>query len=199
MPTLTNSKLSHRFFLFLWKGRYRDAIIFGLLFLIFFAVQNWTGSSVTVSEPNPDNLQTNLLAERTVPVERVVDGDTFAYLNNGEEQKVRLLGVNTPETVDPRRTVECFGKEASAIAKEMLTGKSVRLVTDPTANSRDRYNRELRYVYLPDGTFLNRWLIENGYAQATPEYAFSFKQEFVNLEKEARMSEKGLWNPQACN
>jgi len=195
-PTLTSTKLGNRLFLLLWRGRYRDLVIFSLLFLFFYAAQTWSTPAAPVTTTD---VQTNLLAERTVPVKRVVDGDTFAYLKNGVEMKVRLLGINTPETVDPRKPVECFGKEASDEAKSLLSGRSVRLVTDPTANNRDMYGRELRYVYLPDGTFVNRFLVENGYAQATPDYVFQYKELFVNLEKEARIAEKGLWNPQACN
>lgn len=131
-------------------------------------------------------------------VVRVVDGDTFVYLSGDEEKTVRLLGVNTPETKDPRKPVQCFGIEASNEARRLLSGNNVRLVTDKIGDSIDKYGRELRYVYLSDGTMLNEHLVAEGFAHATPEYSFSQKDHFVNLENEARMTKKGLWDPEIC-
>ncbi len=195
MTNPPNSKLTNRLFFLLWRGKYRDFVIFGILFIILLSFQSWTEKE----DVSAEHLQSNSLVEITVPVERVVDGDTFAYLQNGEEIKVRMVGTDTPETLDPRQPVQCFGKEASEMTRQLIEGRSVRLVMDSKGETRDRYGRELRYVYLEDGTMVNRYLIENGYAHSTPEYSFTYKQDFQNLENEARIAQRGLWNPQTCN
>ena len=101
---------------------------------------------------------------------RVVDGDTLRLRVDGRDEPVRLIGINTPESVDPRRPVECLGKEASAKAAELLRGaQTVEVEADPTQDTRDAYARLLLYVWLPDGRLLNRELIANGYAH---EYTF---------------------------
>src|SRR5689334_10458762 len=72
-------------------------------------------------------------------VVKVVDGDTIDVSQGTTKYKIRIIGINTPETVDPRRPVQCFGKEASAKAKEILTNQSVRLESDPTQSDKDKY------------------------------------------------------------
>lgn len=130
-------------------------------------------------------------------VTRIVDGDTIETLATG---KIRLIGVDTPETVDPRKTVQCFGKEASDKAREMLSGKNVRLEKDPTQGDKDIYNRALRYVYLEDGTLFNKWLVENGYAhEYTYIIPYKYQQDFKNAEKSARENNRGFWAPESCN
>ena len=129
---------------------------------------------------------------------RTVDGDTLDVIVDGEEEKVRLLGINTPESVDPRRAVECFGKEASHQMDMLTTGQKVTLVSDFTNDNRDKYQRLLRYVYKEDGTFVNAWMVEKGYAFAYLSFPFVHKKEFVVLEKKARNSELGLWNSDVC-
>lgn len=142
--------------------------------------------------------QTNLINNGYFQVERVVDGDTFVYLDQGVQKTVRLLGVDTPETKDPRKPVQCYGQEASDETKMLIEGKIVRLEADPQAQNLDKYQRDLRYVYLPDGAMLNRILVAEGFAFATPEYPFGLKEEFVNLEKEANIERKGMWNTTVC-
>jgi micrococcal nuclease len=135
-----------------------------------------------------------------VSVVKVVDGDTITVLVDGERQTVRLIGINTPETVDPRRPVECFGKEASVRAKELLRGKSVRLTADPTQADRDRYNRLLRYVYLEDGMLFNQVMIEEGYAyEYTYERPYQYQMAFKEAQKRAQEQMKGLWDSKTCN
>lgn len=125
-----------------------------------------------------------------ITVTRVVDGDTIV-LEDG--QKVRLIGVDTPETVDPRKPVQFFGKEASAFTRAELEGKRVRLEYDWERT--DKYGRTLAYVYLEDGTLFNAKLIASGYAHAYTKYPF--KQEFMDLfrqlERDARENGRGLW------
>lgn len=119
---------------------------------------------------------------------RVIDGDTIE-LDGGE--RVRLIGVDTPETVDPRRPVQYFGKEASAFTRRMVEGKDVRLEQDQ--ETRDQYGRTLAYVYLPDGTFLNAEIIREGYGHAYVRFPFRYERQFVELEREAREKGRGLW------
>lgn len=132
-------------------------------------------------------------------VTRVVDGDTFEVIENGKPEKVRMIGMDTPETVDPRRPVQCFGKEASAQLKKLLTDQHVRLESDPTNQDRDKYQRLLRYVYLDDGTDVNAKMISDGYAFAYIQFPFERRDEFVRLQAEARAAKRGLWSPDTCN
>jgi micrococcal nuclease len=121
-------------------------------------------------------------------VSRVIDGDTIE-LQNGE--KVRYIGIDTPETIDPRKVVQCFGKEASAKNKELVEGKEVRLEKD--ISERDKYGRLLRYVYVGD-VFVNEKLVAEGYAHAftyPPDVKFS--QLFLEKERLARENKLGLW------
>ena len=119
---------------------------------------------------------------------RVVDGDTIVVEGIG---KVRLIGVDTPETVHPRKPVEYFGKEASNFTKRMVGEKKVRLEYD--WQRKDKYNRTLAYVYLEDGTFLNAEIIKQGYGQAYTKYPFKYLDQFRKYEKEARENKRGLW------
>ena len=121
-------------------------------------------------------------------VVRVIDGDTLE-LDGGE--RVRLIGVNTPESVDPRRPVEYFGKEASAFTRRLAEGKRARLEYD--YERRDRYRRTLAYVHLEDGTFLNAEIIRQGYGQAYTRFPFRYADQFRAYEREARENGRGLW------
>lgn len=123
---------------------------------------------------------------------RVVDGDTIVVDIEGKQEKVRLIGVDTPETVHPSKPVEYFGKEASAFTKNMVEGKRVRLEYD--WQKRDKYGRLLAYIYLEDGTFLNAEIIKRGYGFAYTKYPFKYLEDFRQYEKEARENLIGLWS-----
>lgn len=140
-------------------------------------------------------------AQRFYQVARVVDGDTVKVTIDGKIETIRLIGIDTPETVDPRKPVQCFGKEASDKAKELLNGKKVALETDSTQGDRDKYGRLLRYVLLEDGTSFNKLMIAEGYAH---EYTYNsnpykYQKEYRAAEKEARENERGLWSGKSCN
>lgn len=125
-------------------------------------------------------------------VTRIVDGDTI-QIETG--QKVRYIGMNTPESVDPRKPVECFGKEASEKNKELVLNKKVYLIKD--VSETDKYGRLLRYVYLEDGTFINSELVKQGYASVMtvpPDVKYSAL--FLDFQKQAKDSKLGLWS--AC-
>ena len=103
------------------------------------------------------------------------------------------------ETVDPRRPVECFGKEASARAHELLDGEHVYLEYDPTQGKTDRYGRVLAYVWLPDGTLVNEAMIADGYAyEYTYDVPYRYRDRFDTAEAEARDDERGLWAAGVC-
>lgn len=145
--------------------------------------------------PNPQTLSSEAMYE----VVKVVDGDTVDVFIDGKVERLRLIGINTPETVDPRKVVECFGLEASNKAKAQLTGKKVLLEGDSSQDERDKYNRLLRYVFLEDGTNFNLMMIQEGYAYeytyAVPyKYQSQFKEAQINASKE----KKGLWGD-LCN
>lgn len=133
-------------------------------------------------------------------VVKVVDGDTIDVSIDGKTERIRLIGINTPETVDPRKSVECFGKEASDKAKSILSGKKVYLEADVTQGERDKYNRLLRYVFLEDNTNFNLQMIKDGYAyEYTYEVPYKYQLEFKAAQKYAQENLKGLWSPDTCN
>lgn len=129
-----------------------------------------------------------LLFASDLKVSRVVDGDTIK-LSNGET--VRLIGVDTPETVHPKKPVQYFGKEASAFTKRVATGKGATLEYDHQL--RDKYGRLLAYVHLSDGTDLNAEIVRQGYGFAYVKYPFKRMEEFRALERDAREHSRGLW------
>jgi micrococcal nuclease len=130
-------------------------------------------------------------------VERVVDGDTLVVDTDGVSERVRLIGINTPESVDRNRPVMCFGKEASKHLADLLpAGTPVRLERD--VEPRDRYDRLLAYVYrAADGEFVNLTMVTDGYAQ---QYTFppniTHTEQFGSAERAAREAGTGLWS--AC-
>lgn len=133
-------------------------------------------------------------------VAEVVDGDTIKVRIDNQIKTVRLLGINTPETVDPRKPVECFGKEASEYTKSLLTNRQVQLKGDETQDDTDKYGRLLRYVFLADETFINKTLIAQGYAhEYTYQIPYQYQKEFKELEKVVRENQIGLWSPETCN
>jgi micrococcal nuclease len=126
--------------------------------------------------------------ENTSIVSRVVDGDTIEL---GTGERVRYIGIDTPETVDPRKEVQCFGKEASVKNKELVEGKEVRLVKD--VSDKDKYGRLLRYVYVGD-VFVNEKLVSEGYARvATYPPDVAYAERFIEAERVARENKLGLW------
>jgi micrococcal nuclease len=127
-------------------------------------------------------------------VVRVIDGDTIAVVIDGLEYRVRYIGIDTPETVDPRLPVECFGREASQRNRELLEGKTVELEKD--VSETDQYDRLLRYVWV-DGEMVNATLVREGYAVAVT-YApdVKYQELLLELQRQARAEGQGLWS--AC-
>jgi micrococcal nuclease len=125
-------------------------------------------------------------------VQRVSDGDTFVATVKGRRERIRVIGVDTPESVSPNQPDEPYGEEASDFAKHHLDGETVRLAGD--AEPRDRYGRILAYVWLEDGTFWNALLVAEGYAQQlTVPPNVTYERLFRRLVGEARQEDRGLW------
>ncbi len=171
-----------------------------LLFLILFALitacslpAEPTSTSVDYP-PLPDNLTPARFA-------RVVDGDTIIVRINGVQERVRLIGIDTPESADPRRPVQCFGREAAEHARQLLNGATtVWLEEDPSQDSRDRFGRLLRYVWLEDGRMINLEQIAQGFAyEYTYDVPYRYQAIFKAAEQEARAAQRGLWSPETCN
>lgn len=132
-------------------------------------------------------------------VTRVVDGDTLDVVIDGQVERVRLIGVDTPETVDPRKKVQCFGAEASAELKRLVEQQIVSLEFDDSQGRSDKYGRELAYVFLSDGTNVNETLLRNGFAyEYTYSKAYKYQNLFQNAEQVARDTESGLWSSETC-
>lgn len=171
-------------------------LIFGFLVIIFSSPKNRISLKSTPAQNQPQVISASdssqLLPDidnlTAVKVSRVVDGDTIE-LENG--QRVRYIGIDTPETVDPRKPVQCFGKEASNKNKELVEGKTVRLEKD--VSETDKYGRLLRYVYVED-TFVNDFLIRQGFAHtSTFPPDVKYQNQFLKSESQARIDNSGLW------
>lgn len=150
-----------------------------------------TSSLPTITGPSADDLYL---------VSKVIDGDTIEVERAGVKDKVRLIGINTPETVDPRRKVECFGREASNYAKQILSNQEVHLVFDESQEQRDKYGRLLAYIYLSDNSLFNLHMISAGYAyEYTYKIPYLHQAEFKASEAQAKSKQLGLWSLTTCS
>lgn len=124
-----------------------------------------------------------------------VDGDTIAVDMNGSSETIRFIGVDTPETHKPNTPVQCYGPAAAAYTQNRIksAGGKVRLVSDSLSTNRDRYNRLLCYVYLPDGTNLDQELVSKGYAFTYVSFPFSRSVAFSAAQASAQKQQFGLW------
>lgn len=124
----------------------------------------------------------------------IVDGDTIKVWIDGKREKVRLIGVDTPETVKPGYGVACFGKQASSKMQSLVQSKQVRLQADPSQGNLDKYGRLLRYVFLPDGTDVAQALIAGGYGREyTYDTAYLYRSSFLAAQSNAQAKKLGLW------
>ena len=142
-------------------------------------------------------------AEYTGKITWIYDGDTLEVKDIG---RVRLLGIDTPESRNSYRDkfykkryglkskkLRKIARQATKFSIKHSKGLRVRLVTDKNSDKRDKHDRLLAYVYLPDGTMLNRQLLKNGLATVFRSFDFSYKKEFLKLEKTARKKKRGMW------
>jgi len=139
---------------------------------------------------NPDylkdkaNVRDGRVTQSSYLVSRVVDGDTIRVIIEDQEKVVRLVNINAPESVDPRKHVECLGKEAAQVMAQLVEDATVSLELDLTQSSEDRYQRLLRFVFLEDGTDVG--------------LQHKYLQEYELAQQEAIKFERGLWDPSAC-
>ena len=138
-----------------------------------------------------DSYNSNISSE-LYKVVRVVDGDTLIIDYNGTEERVRLIGVDTPESVHPDKEKNTeFGTTASNFSKDLLTDKYVKIELD--VQERDQYGRLLAYIYLDD-VMVNKLLLQEGYAKvATYPPNVKYVDDFTAIQEEARNNKKGLW------
>jgi micrococcal nuclease len=152
---------------------------------------------IDTSKPTYDQPKTEKKDNQEIKLYKVIsitDGDTISVSMDGKKEKIRLLAIDTPETKDPRKEVQCFGAKASQRMQDFVSGKYVRLEEDSNQPDRDKYGRLLRYVYLEDGTNINAEMVKQGYAFAYIKYPTSQLDNMKNLEKSARESKAGLWD-----
>lgn len=168
-----------------------------LIVAAFLIAQRWlaftSGAELPADYPlRPDNLPQARVIE-------VVDGDTVRVRLDDREETVRLIGIDTPETVHPTRPVECFGAEASAQAHNLLDGQAVFLEADRSQSDADRYGRLLRYLWLRDGRLVNYELLRQGYAfEYTFDTPYRYQDIFQQAERDSRTAQHSLWSPSAC-
>ena len=152
-----------------------------LVFLLLTLIVTWTSASG--------------FAEDAYTIYRVIDGDTVVLQKNGVDYKIRLIGVDTPETVHPLKPVEWYGKEASQFLRNLLRGESVYLAYETKTAELDRYGRVLAYLYrAPDSLFVNLEIVRQGYGHAYTQYPFKHMELFRSYERKAQEARKGLWS-----
>ncbi len=163
-------------------------------------VPNITSPAPTADiSPSPTSQIDNQNNNETFNVVSITDGDTLKVHIDGKTETVRIVGINTPETVDPRKKPECFGREASDKLKSLLTGQKVELEIDKTQSNRDKYGRLLRFVKL-DGKDVGLQMIQEGYAYESlfSSVPHKYYAQYVEAQKSAQSNKVGLWADGVC-
>lgn len=174
------------------------SLLVGILLFLF----QKTNSSVTHSALVTPPAVIDSEKFETAELVKVVDGDTVRVKIDNTEETIRIIGINTPETVDPRKPVECLGKEASQFAQNFFSqseGK-VLLQKDESQGERDKYSRLLRYV-MAENTKADygEAVLSEGYAnEYTYEKPYNFQEKYRKAEEQAKNEKKGLWADDAC-
>lgn len=178
--------------------------MFDLLQTIFFLIVSLLYPDLFTEpalSPTPTPLPVEILSATSSAhqVVTVVDGDTFKVASGDAVLTVRIIGINTPETKDPRKGVECYGQAASEYLAKRLDEKSVVLIRDPSQTTIDRYGRLLRYVEDSLGVDIGEELIRNGYAH---EYTYNTpyirQQRYQSAQILAQNENQGLWSTETC-
>jgi micrococcal nuclease len=125
----------------------------------------------------------------------IADGDTITVDMEGKKEKIRFIGVDTPEVYHGGSTPpsECYADKAKAYTEASIDGKRVKLVADDKGSNRDKYGRLLRYVYNSQNIPIDEMLVSEGYGFAVDGFSYSKKQEYLSLMKDAEANKKGLW------
>lgn len=139
-------------------------------------------------------------APKLYRVTSITDGDTIKVDIDGKIETIRFIGMDTPETKDPRKPVQCYGKEASSRMQHYVQSKSVALEADASQGNRDKYDRLLRYVFLEDGTNVALQMIREGYAhEYTYDKPYKYQAAFKAAEATAKANGSGFWATNTCN
>jgi micrococcal nuclease len=182
--------------------RRRSSIVAAVIVLV--AAGLWL-SHTRVAHSPPGNYGSQLQRQsydlgkyhgKTFTIVRIVDGDTIdidAANGRYESTRIRLWGVDTPEVEGPRTQEMYFGPQATCFTRELVLGNQVRIYLDADNRTRDKYDRLLAYVQLPDGRFLNELLLSEGFAYADTRFRHSFYSRYKQLQASARRAKKGLW------
>ena len=130
-----------------------------------------------------------------VKFSKCVDGDTIKLKVNGKKERVRLLAIDTPESVTPDKPVEAYGKEASNYTCNLVkNANKIEIEYDINSDKEDKYGRLLAYVYV-DGKMIQEELLKNGLARVAYLYSnYQYTEKFKELESVAKENKKGLWN-----
>lgn len=167
---------------------------FAVLVLLAFRVIDTDGGSTSAGGGNQSTQNDGAASKsREAKVLRVVDGDTILVRrsSSGQTERVRYIGVDTPESVKPDTPVQCYGHEASNYNKSLVGGKTVRLV--PDREPYDKYGRSLAFVYVGN-TLINAELVRNGYARTLEIPPNTSRAgQFAGLERVAIRTSRGLW------
>lgn len=155
-----------------------------------------TGTSTPTPSPSPTNTPPPAV---TYPIGRIVAADLFEVVVEGRPEAVRPIGVKAPNALDPQRPVDCYGAEATQVARALLEGKRVRVEGDPAVGARDADGRVLAYIWLPDGGLYNEVLLRQGFAVEDAVAGLSrFQPLFSEAQVDAKRQGKGLWSPRTC-
>lgn len=176
-------------------NKYRNQFLFLFVITLFIGIffSPNIKNNVTLQNSTKKNFSQPKPNKQLVKVTKVIDGDTIE-IDGG--YKIRYIGVDTPETVDPRRPVQCFGKEASNMNKKLVEGRTIWIEKD--ISETDKFGRLLRYVYVGN-IFVNEFLVSGGYAKVkTFPPDIDKQKEFKDAENLARVYKKGLWADDAC-
>jgi micrococcal nuclease len=187
---------------FAMSRRRKNSIIFLCLLAVTFLI--WLDRSLISNQLQlPAKSQEHAKASdleryhgKTFTVVNVIDGDTFDIdIPDGryKRTRIRLLGIDAPETGGQQSSVMYFGPEATEFTNKLALGKAVTVYLDSPNPTRGKYGRLLAYVKLPDGDFLNEVLLTEGYAYADSRFSHSFFNKYRQLQSRARSSKKGLW------
>ena len=161
------------------------------------SVDSAAPASATAANPSLATDRAPVGATETAHVVRVVDGDTIVIDRGRGDERVRYIGIDTPESVKPNTPVEFMAQEASAANEALVAGRDVVLERD--VSDTDQYDRLLRYVWLREGdgwVFVNLELVRRGFAQAAtypPDVRWT--DTFLAAQREAREAGLGLWGP----
>ena len=169
----------------------KKALIILVLGIVIILARNYeTKQSIKISQNSSTNAE----------LIRVVDGDTIIARVNNIEERIRIIGINTPESVRPNSPVECFGRESSEYISQLFSNDNkLRIKSDPTQDARDRNGRLLAHVFLNNINIAQQMIMDGYGYEYTYREPYIYQSEYKNAERIARENNRGLWSPETCN